>query len=505
MTVDPLTSFGFGHAMTGIQDLDGDGINDYAVTSSGELMVFSGANHGEIWRVYGPNLTTLGGFGHALDSIGDLNGDGLEELIVSALKPHSGAFGEVFVLSGADGSIIYSWAGSPGDEFGNSVASGDFDGDGIEDIVACSGQASYSHYAHVFSGASGSLLQTFNGGTNDPYYGQSVACDDLDGDGYAEVIVGSPRSWRRYSNAYDGGVFIYDGLTGNQLLFLDGFTLADGKGIGWALDLVTDQDGDGMKDLVLGTYSSSGSVYVASSANGTSLSSLVTTERFFGETLAAVSDQNGDGIDDLVVGVGGTWDPHTAAYLHSGATLQRIGTYTGPDYFGSTVDNIGDLDGDGSTEWAFGTEFGGWGTPNRFGQVDIYGYSPYLNLGTSEISASAGGNLAVELDFPTDAGLLDYKVVISETGAGPTLYGVDVPLTQDGMVIDTFLGNYPVPNTTGMHGVLDAGGNASANMAIPANIPAGLVGNTYWFAAIANPTGALPTHSSAAQTVTIVL
>jgi hypothetical protein len=68
------------------------------------------------------------------------------------------------------------------------------------------------------------------------------------------------------------------------------------------------------------------------------------------------------------------------------------------------------------------------------------------------------------------AGSDDYKILISKSGIGPTNYGVDIPLTQDSLVTDTFLGNYPVPTTNNMHGTLDANGQASANL--PGQLPA---------------------------------
>ena len=69
--------------------------------------------------------------------------------------------------------------------------------------------------------------------------------------------------------------------------------------------------------------------------------------------------------------------------------------------------------------------------------------------------------------------------------------------------MDSFNGVYPVPNHSAMHGVLDVDGDASASLTVPAGIPSSLIGNTYFFAAIANPTSAPPEFSSIAVAVSI--
>ncbi|MCP4091820.1 MAG: hypothetical protein GY747_00075 [Planctomycetes bacterium] len=138
------------------------------------------------------------------------------------------------------------------------------------------------------------------------------------------------------------------------------------------------------------------------------------------------------------------------------------------------------------------------------GSVYTYAFNPYLIPSTGAVSASAGGTINYDLTFPA-AGLDQYKILISQTGMGPVTYGVAIPLTRDSLVLDTFFGNYPVPGTSGMHGTLDAAGHASASMTIPAGIPAGLVGRTYYFAAIANQPGQLPEYSSAAMALRIIL
>jgi hypothetical protein len=77
-------------------------------------------------------------------------------------------------------------------------------------------------------------------------------------------------------------------------------------------------------------------------------------------------------------------------------------------------------------------------------------------------------------------------------------------LLNHSLAIDTFSGIYPVPTHSDLHGTLNADGNSTASMTIPAGLPPVLIGNTYWFAAIAFQPSGLPEHSSVARSVTIV-
>ena len=109
----------------------------------------------------------------------------------------------------------------------------------------------------------------------------------------------------------------------------------------------------------------------------------------------------------------------------------------------------------------------------------------------------------MDFHLPPRAANYEYKTLISASGIGPTHYGVDIPLTQDALALDTFNGSYPVANYSGLHGTLDANASSTGSMTIPGGLPSAMIGNTYWFAAIAFKAGGFPEHSSVARAILI--
>src|SRR5688572_5617932 len=308
------------------------------------------------------------GLGWAVDGAGDVNGDGLADLIVAASWTDEGLgildrvffnSGSVQVLSGLDGSPLHAWSGDAFfDVLGWSVAgAGDVNGDGRDDvIVGALYDRSTGVYgwgsAHVFSGLDGSELHAFHTANASDYFGWSVdGAGDVDGDGHADLVVGAPGADR---------VYVHSGKDGALLRLLD---LGGSYDFGYAVAGAGDMDGDGRPELVVGAPQhgmivENGLVRVYSGADGLLLHAVEFGGQgggwfLFGAAVADAGDVDADGRADWIAGA--PIDPVVSdageAWVYSGRTgavLHRFRAARSSDIdFGPSVDGAGDVDCDG--------------------------------------------------------------------------------------------------------------------------------------------------------------
>jgi hypothetical protein len=120
-------------------DLNADGEDDYILNDPtiNNVKIISGATGTLLRNFNGPSDSV--GFGTSVASIGDMNGDGKADYLITANSLASGP-GQLYVLSGADGSIIIA---KKSQKTGNKLRvynTGDFDGDGKPDYALMDGQ-----------------------------------------------------------------------------------------------------------------------------------------------------------------------------------------------------------------------------------------------------------------------------------------------------------------------------------------------------------------------------
>jgi len=299
-----------GQAVVLTGDLDGDGIGDAAASGSGTtgpdfVRFVSGATGATLFDALS---TGFDAFGESLAAIGDLDGDGRTDVVAGV---GDGNNGPARVLSGADGHVLLSIpAPGPNEQFAKSVsAAGDLDGDGVPDVLVGAPYAKpggvNTGAARVYSGATGALLLEVSGAAGDEV-GHSVASTgDVNGDGVPDLVVGAKGADVGAVNT--GVIRVHSGADGVLLHELVGATLASSF---WprVLGAAGDLDGDGVGDVLGGDWAvdmgghNAGVVRAYSGATGALLFELLGNEYDgLGYSVCAAGDWDGDGRDDAAI------------------------------------------------------------------------------------------------------------------------------------------------------------------------------------------------------------
>lgn len=246
-TITPYATTFRGGVRVAVADVTGDGVSDI-ITAPGPGMtatirVFDGRNGTAVTGPVGQflGLATASLRVGAFVAAADVNGDGKADVIVGT---DAGTRAQIRIYNGATGGLLRTITPLGTSTGGVRVAAADIDGDGKADVIAAGGRST-TPVVKAFKAATGATLWSFNGAATSYRGGLFVGAGDFDGDGVVDVMVGT-------GTGGTSAVRIYRGTDRQQLTQFTAFESTVTAGVRVAsLDL----DGDGRADPVTGTAS----------------------------------------------------------------------------------------------------------------------------------------------------------------------------------------------------------------------------------------------------------
>ena len=319
-----------GQCLNFMGDYNGDGKTDIAIGDPEHNQVQmhisnqDGFPETDYWMAYGSTES----FGSAMAG-GDFNGDGYDDLAIGA-QGYSNSRGKIYLYFGnalgTSNNIIASGAGdAEWLRLGASLVMADVNNDGYDDLIAGApgeNDSTPDGLVYIYFGSSTpdlsyDVLLTMNTQT---FFGYEVAADDINGDGYADIVVGAP-GYDQGANTDTGAVYVFQGgesISGTPTVTLiSEFTGINNFKAGYSVDC-GDVTGDGLADVLIGSpgyYGGQhGAFWLYPGTSGASVS--LGTYSFFdgntgfyaGQCVSVAGDINRDGRNDIMYVIPGA-DP----------------------------------------------------------------------------------------------------------------------------------------------------------------------------------------------------
>jgi len=331
-----------------------------------------------------------------LFNIGDINGDGFTDYAESG-SLNNGGFpsGIIYVFYGStefdtipDWSLISNCIDGL---LGASASGGDINGDGVNDLIIgepynwCDGIGR----AYLFYGSDslpGSPDLTFQDNNNSDFYGENVCSNgDINGDGYNDVLIASTNMLGFQESK--PRVYVYFGKESISNLADNIIEVNSGE---FRVFYLRDFNGDGLTDFYI---TISNKIYFGSeNFTGEDALKFISNEPYdnFGETAGYAGDINNDGFSDLILGATGHKNANGVmvggAYIYLGSPNPD----TTADYFlegetkwstfGLNCGTLGDINGDGYDEfYIIAPQYPDTaGTENELGKIYVYSMKKFL-------------------------------------------------------------------------------------------------------------------------------
>lgn len=439
--------------------------------------------------------------------VGDINSDGFPDVLLGAPKASANGkhhCGAAVLISGSTGETLKKWYGNtPEANFGASVAGvDDVDRNGFRDVIIgapgtwLGGPAVGA--AYVFSGSwngdpnFGQHLYTFNGvDAHSGFGGKVAAADDVNRDGYPDILISAPGYVTSFGRAYPGTVDVYSGKDGSPMAHFQG--RRQYQHFGHSIAGVGDIDRDGYPDIAVGLPAlesdpvlARGSVVVISGLTNSIIRHYQSNEMGdgFGTSIAPVGDTNGDFWPDVFIGAPYAENGRGSATLFSGENDAILFRTLGDD-------NTSRL----------GASIGSAGSLNRYGFVDLIVLSSSTALGTiisrftsveglnipsgDNISSSNPTQVSIKVRMPREMAGKVYQILATNTGTTlwVTNQGIQIPLADSPLLRRSSTNDLPGFFRNNL-GYLDDAGKATATINFPAGHLSSVIGSSLHFSAI---------------------